>query len=58
LVLQPVLPQEMVRPQVLLEPPPLRHLGEEGGISALSLFVNQRVVLQLLELEGELRQRV
>jgi hypothetical protein len=48
----------MVRPQVLLEPPPLRHQGEEGGISALSLFVNQREVLQLLELEEKSHQQV
>jgi hypothetical protein len=48
----------MVRPQVLLEPPPLHHLGEEAGICALSLFVNQREVLQLLELEEESLQQV
>jgi hypothetical protein len=57
LVLQPVLQQEMVRPQVWLEPPHLHYLGEEAGICALSLFVNQREVLQLLELEEELHQR-
>jgi hypothetical protein len=48
----------MVRPEVLLEPSPLRHLGEEAGICALSLFVNQREVLQLLELEEESHQKV
>jgi hypothetical protein len=53
-----VLPQEMVRPQVWLEPPPLEHQGEEARISALSLFVNQRAVLQLLELEEESHQQV
>jgi hypothetical protein len=44
--------------QVWLEPLPHRHQGEEVRISALSLFVNQRAVLQLLELEEESHQQV
>jgi hypothetical protein len=43
---------------VWLEPLPHPQLGEVAKIFASSLFVNQQVVLQLLELEEEFHQQV